>query len=63
MVMKPIIDCGWDPYVYVGNCLVEMYVKCGGMKDAKRVFKKVRGFGDIYNQLGSKFVDENLHFH
>jgi hypothetical protein len=62
-VIEQIINCGWDPYDYVGNCLGEMYVKCGGMEDAQRMFNKMRGFGDIYNQLGNKFVDENLHLH
>jgi hypothetical protein len=28
-VLEQIIDCGWDSDVYVGNCLVDMYVKCG----------------------------------
>lgn len=33
------------------------------MKDAQRVFNKMRGFGDIYNQLGNKFVNKNLRLH
>jgi hypothetical protein len=28
-VLEQINDCGWDSDVYVGNCLVDMYVKCG----------------------------------
>jgi hypothetical protein len=34
-----------------------------GIKDAQRVFNKMQGFGDIYNQLGNKLVDKNLHLH
>jgi hypothetical protein len=40
-VIEQIINCGWDPYDYVGNCLGEMYVKCGGMEDAQRMFNKM----------------------
>ncbi len=25
---------GWDSYVKVGNCFVDMYAKCGSMDDA-----------------------------
>jgi pentatricopeptide repeat protein len=62
-VLQQIINCGWDSYVYEGNCLVDVYVKCGGIEDVHRVFNKMQGFGDIYDQLGNKFVDANLHLH
>jgi hypothetical protein len=32
-VLEQIIGCGWDSYVYVENCLVDVYVKCGGIED------------------------------
>jgi pentatricopeptide repeat protein len=32
---------GWDSYVKVGNCLVDMYAKCGSMDGAWRVFNKI----------------------
>jgi hypothetical protein len=32
-VLEQIIDCGWNSDVFVGNCLVDMYVKCGSMED------------------------------
>jgi pentatricopeptide repeat protein len=38
---EKIIQSGWDSDVKVGNCLVDMYAKCGSMEDAQRVFNKM----------------------
>jgi pentatricopeptide repeat protein len=38
---EQIIQSGCDSAVFVGNCLVDMYAKCGSMEDAKRVFNKM----------------------
>jgi pentatricopeptide repeat protein len=38
---EQIIQGGWDSDVFVANCLVDMYAKCGSMEDAHRVFNKM----------------------
>jgi pentatricopeptide repeat protein len=38
---EQIIQSGWDSYVKVGNCLVDMYAKCGSMEDTWRVFNNM----------------------
>jgi len=38
---KQIIQSGWDTNVFVGTSLVDVYAKCGSMKDAWRVFNKM----------------------
>jgi pentatricopeptide repeat protein len=38
---EQIIQSGCKPDVFVGSSLVDMYVKCGSMEDAWRVFKKM----------------------
>jgi len=38
---EQIIQGGWDSNVFVANCLVDMYAKCGSMEDAHRVFNKM----------------------
>jgi pentatricopeptide repeat protein len=38
---EQIIQSGWDSDVKVGNCLIDMYAKCGSMEDAQRVFNKM----------------------
>jgi pentatricopeptide repeat protein len=38
---EQIVERGWDSDVFIGNCLVDMYVKCGSMEDASRVFNKI----------------------
>ncbi|CAM6051124.1 unnamed protein product [Sphagnum compactum] len=38
---EQIISSGCNLYVFVGSSLVDMYVKCGSMEDAWRVFKKM----------------------
>jgi pentatricopeptide repeat protein len=40
-VHKQIIESGWDTDVFVGSSLVDMYAKCGSIKDAWRVFNKM----------------------
>ncbi len=40
-VHQQIVECGWDSDVFVANSLVDMYVKCGSIKDAWRVFNKM----------------------
>jgi pentatricopeptide repeat protein len=40
-VHQQIVDCGWDSDVFVANSLVDMYVKCGSIEDACRVFNKM----------------------
>jgi hypothetical protein len=34
---EQIIQSGWDSHVKVGNCLVDMYPKCGSVEDAWKV--------------------------
>ncbi len=41
LVHQQIIQCGFESNVFVGNSLVDMYAKCGSMKDALRVFDKM----------------------
>eukprot|EP01018_Ginkgo_biloba_P016390 Gb_13227 [translate_table: standard] len=36
-----IIKTGFKPGIYVGNCLVDMYAKCGSVVDAGQVFDKM----------------------
>jgi pentatricopeptide repeat protein len=36
-----IIESGWDPDVFVGSSLVDMYAKCGSKADAWRMFNKM----------------------
>jgi pentatricopeptide repeat protein len=38
---EQINESGQDSNVFVGNCLVDMYAKCGRMDDAWRVFSKM----------------------
>jgi pentatricopeptide repeat protein len=38
---EQIIQIGWDSNAFVGNCLVDMYAKCGSMEQAWRVFNKM----------------------
>jgi pentatricopeptide repeat protein len=38
---KLIIESGFESNIFVGNSLLDMYVKCGSMEDAWRVFKKM----------------------
>jgi pentatricopeptide repeat protein len=38
---KQIIETGQDSNVFVGNCLVDMYAKCGRMDDAWRALRKM----------------------
>jgi pentatricopeptide repeat protein len=38
---EQIIQSGWDSDVFVGNCLVDIYAKCGSMEDTWRVFNKM----------------------
>ncbi len=40
-VNQQIVKCGWESDVFVGSSLVDMYVKCGSMEDAWRVFNKM----------------------
>jgi len=39
---KQIIQSGWDSDVFVGSSSVDMYVKCGSMEDAQRVFNNIQ---------------------
>ncbi|CAK9213804.1 unnamed protein product [Sphagnum troendelagicum] len=36
-----VIKSGWDSNVFVGNSLIDMYAKCGSLKDALKVFNKM----------------------
>jgi pentatricopeptide repeat protein len=38
---EQIIESGWDSDVFIGNCSVDMYAKCGNMEDVYRVFNKI----------------------
>ncbi len=38
---EQIIQSGWDSHVKIGNCLVDMYAKCGSMEDTWRVFNNM----------------------
>ncbi len=51
---KQIIQNGWDSNVFVATSLVDMYAKCGSMKDAWRVFNKMpsRDVGSWNAMLG-----------
>ncbi len=40
-VHQQIIECAWDSYIFVVNSLVDLYAKCGSIKDAWRVFNKM----------------------
>lgn len=37
-----ILRSAEKPNVFVGNCLISMYVKCGSLKDARTVFESLR---------------------
>ncbi|KAJ7542616.1 hypothetical protein O6H91_09G003200 [Diphasiastrum complanatum] len=41
LVHKQIIQSGLDSDLFVANCLIDMYVKCGSVQDAHRVFKEM----------------------
>jgi pentatricopeptide repeat protein len=38
---QQIIQSSWDSDIFVGNCLVHMYAKCGSIEDACRAFNKM----------------------
>ncbi len=38
---EQIIGSGWDSDLFVGSGLVDMYAKCGSLKEAWRVFNKM----------------------
>ncbi len=38
---EQIIQSGWDSDVFVGNCLVDIYAKCGSMENTWRLFNKM----------------------
>jgi len=40
-VHEQIIESGWDSDVFVHSSLVDMYAKCGSLKDAWKVFNKM----------------------
>jgi pentatricopeptide repeat protein len=40
-VHEQVIQSGCESNVFVGTSLVDMYVKCGSMEDALRVFNKL----------------------
>lgn len=40
-VHDDIMRSAHEPNVFVGNCLVDMYAKCGSLEDARRVFDKL----------------------
>jgi len=37
-VHKQIVQNGWESNLFVGNCLIDMYGKCGSLEEATRVF-------------------------
>ncbi|KAJ7558177.1 hypothetical protein O6H91_04G027400 [Diphasiastrum complanatum] len=39
LVHAQVLESKWESDVFVGNCLVDMYCKCGSIEDAYRVFK------------------------
>ncbi|KAH8968189.1 hypothetical protein BDL97_03G116400 [Sphagnum fallax] len=40
-VHQQIIQSGYKSDVFVGNCLIDMYAKCGSIEDAGRVFNRM----------------------
>jgi len=40
-VYEQIIQSGYKSDVIVGNCLIDMYAKCGSIEDAWRVFNRM----------------------
>jgi hypothetical protein len=42
LIHEQLIQSGCKSHIFVGNSLVDMYAKCGSMKDAWREFKKRR---------------------
>jgi pentatricopeptide repeat protein len=40
-VHEKIIQCGFESDVFVGSSLIDMYVKCGAVEDAQRVFNMI----------------------
>ncbi len=40
-IYQQIIQSGCESVTFVGNSLVDMYVKCGSMEDACKVFNKM----------------------
>ncbi|XP_059068628.1 pentatricopeptide repeat-containing protein At4g02750-like [Cryptomeria japonica] len=40
-VHKCIIRSGFQTHIFVGNALVDMYVKCGSIEDARQVFENM----------------------
>ncbi|KAJ7519277.1 hypothetical protein O6H91_20G031400 [Diphasiastrum complanatum] len=37
-VHEQVIQSGWESDLIVGNCLIDMYAKCGSIEDARNVF-------------------------
>jgi pentatricopeptide repeat protein len=44
---EQIIRSGFESNVFVRNCLIDMYVKCGRMNDAQSVFNKMPSHGVV----------------
>jgi len=40
-VHEQIIQCGFESDIFVGRSLIDMYVKCGAVEDAQRVFNMI----------------------
>ncbi len=47
LVHQQLIQCGCECDVFVCNSLVDMYVKCGSIEDAWRVFNKMPSQGVV----------------
>ncbi|KAJ7558187.1 hypothetical protein O6H91_04G027500 [Diphasiastrum complanatum] len=39
---KQVIQAGWDSDIFVANCLVDMYAKCGSTGDALEIFNNIQ---------------------
>jgi pentatricopeptide repeat protein len=47
-VHEQIVRSGFESITFVGNSLVDMYTKCGSIKDAWRVFNKMSSRNVVY---------------
>lgn len=40
-IHSQIIECGFESQLFIGSTLIDMFVKCGSLEDAQRVFERL----------------------